>query len=204
MWILYFLLIKNHQDVVFEKCVIYTQHGCGRNANFFLWKHEKKPNKVKNDKLVVFIQVTNYVGSNPSIQVRDFLCPSVGTFRFPGLTLDWDNLRISQHWNLLIRKKNYLDHSNICATRPTFITYPWLREHKDEDENKVPGSRPIYLSESSLSYQETFYWPDDAVFCYVSLSVWSRRDVLPNWTPSYSSSFPFSNLKPDYTQWPWS
>ena len=33
------------------------------------------------------------------------------------------------------------------------------------------GSRPIYLSESSLCYQGTSYWTVGRVFCHVSLSV---------------------------------
>ena len=211
MWVLYFLLITNHQDVVSEKCVIHTQHGCGRDASFFLWKHEKKKqNKEKNDKLVVFNQVTNYVGSNPSIPVRDFLCPCVGTFRFLGLTLGWDNLGISQHCNLLIKKKNCLDHSNICATRQTFITYPLIswaqgRRRKQSTRFKTHLSfrvEPELSGDILLNRRRSLF-----LLCFspCMIDAW-RSSELNSFVPVLES-FPFSNLKlfnskADYTQWP--
>ena len=54
MWVLYFQLVKNHQDVFLVKCDIRTQlHYCGRNAIFSPSKRVKKKEK-KNAKLVVF------------------------------------------------------------------------------------------------------------------------------------------------------
>ena len=68
-------------------------------------------------------QKPKVVVSNTTL-VRVYLCPSVGPFPFLGLTLRLNNLGISQHCKLPIKKKNYLNHSNISATRPTFNTCP--------------------------------------------------------------------------------